>query len=246
MIFSGGDFYKMVDSQNTYWTLVKNVLEHNPNAIIFFANKVSNEEGLKFLDNFIVSNNFQERFILIGFRPDINEVFARCDIFMGTCPMSGGLMSQYAGVNFKPILQYYPKELFAFEETESMICFNKTMKISFTDKVEFLNEAKHLIDDSTYRIKKGQEINECMITESQFNSLFEKSIQTNVSQVNIENVNVSYLHLEKWWLEVNNKGFSDVGRFIMGILGFNSIFFVPSLIIRYNFNRLYSKFLRKH
>ena len=246
VIFSGGDFYKMVDSQNTYWTLVKNVLEHNPNAIIFFANKVSNEEGLKFLDNFIVSNNFQERFILIGFRPDINEVFARCDIFMGTCPMSGGLMSQYAGVNFKPILQYYPKELFAFEETESMICFNKTMKISFTDKVEFLNEAKHLIDDSTYRIKKGQEINECMITESQFNSLFEKSIQTNVSQVNIENVNVSYLHLEKWWLEVNNKGFSDVGRFIMGILGFNSIFFVPSLIIRYNFNRLYSKFLRKH
>ena len=79
-----------------------------------------------------------------------------------------------------------------------------------------------------------------------FNSLFEKSLQTNVSQVDIENVSISYLHLEKWWVEVNNKGFSDVGRYIISILGFNSIFLVPSLIIRYNFNRLYSKFLRKY
>lgn len=245
VIFSGGDFYKMVDSQDTYWSLAKNMLEENPTSIILFANKILNEEGQKFLDNFIVSNNFEDRFIPIGFRPDINEVFAHCDIFMGTSPMSGGLMSQYAGLNSKPILQYYPKELFAFEETESMICFNKKIKISFTDKNEFLLEAKRLIDDSTYRKKRGQEINECMITEKQFNTLFEMSLETHISQVSIEKVNISYPHLEKWWLEVNNNGFSNVGRYIIGILGFNTFFHVPSLMIRYYLNRLSYKVLKK-
>ena len=84
-----------------------------------------------------------------------------------------------------------------------------------------------------------------MITESQFNSLFEKSLQTHVSQVSIENVNISYLHLENWWLEVNNKGYSDVGRYIMGILGFNSIFYVPTLVIRYYRKRIFAKFIKK-
>ena len=133
-IFSGGDFYKMVDSKNSYWDLVKKLLDENEDAVIIFANKIINKQGQKFLDKFIKENKFENRFFPVGFRKDINEVFRHSDIFMGSFPMSGGLMSQYAAFNSKPILQYYPKELFAFEETESVICFNDNIQISFTDK----------------------------------------------------------------------------------------------------------------
>ena len=244
VIYSGGDFYKMVDAENTYWSLVKNVLDQNPEAVIVFSNKVSNSKGQEFLDSFVKDNNFEGRFLPIGFRADINEVFKNCDIFLGTCPMSGGLMSQYAAFNSKPVLQYYPKELFAFEETESMICFNKKMSISFTDKKKFLSEARHLIADKQYRLERGEELKSCMISEKQFNELFKKSLTSNTTQVEIDYLNVNYRELEKWWLEVNNGGFSDVGSFICGVLGKKKLANIPTLYLKYLLKRIKKKMSR--
>jgi len=241
VIFSGGDFYKMVDANNTYWELVKAVLNQNPEAVMVFAIKILNQKGEEFLDNFIKENNFEKRFFPIGFRPDINEVFKHCDIFMGTCPMSGGLMSQYAAFNSKPILQYYPEELFAFEETESMICFNNKLQISYTNKNEFLIEAKKLIQDADYRIQRGAELHHCLITEKQFDALFAETLKTHKSQVEILSVDVNYKALSKWWLDVNNCGFSDVGKFIYDILGKKVILSVPSLYFRYFFTKIVRK-----
>ncbi len=242
-IFSGGDFYKMVDSKNTYWELVKNILNQNESAVFIFANKIQNEKGQQFLDTFIKSNHFENRFFTIGFRPDINEVFKHCDIFMGTSPMSGGLMSQYAAFNSKPVLQYYPEELFAFEETESMICFNKKIKISFTSKEEFLEEARKLISDKNYRESQGEVLNSCLITEKQFNQLFSESLLSHRTQVEIENMKINYSALEKWWLEVNNSGFYDVGTFIYGILGKKNVLKMPTLYLKNLLHRIKKKLI---
>lgn len=245
VIFSGGDFYKMVDANNTYWYLVKEILIQNPEAVIVFANKILNSKGQVFLDKFISENKFEERFLPIGFRPDINEVFKHCDIFLGTCPMSGGLMSQYAAFNSKPVLQYYPEELFAFEETESMICFNKKLQISYTNKKDFLFEAKKLIQNAIYRRNKGAELNDCLITKKQFDTLFADSFITHKSQLEIVPIDVNYKALSKWWLDVNNSGFSDVGRFIYAILGKKVLLYVPSLYIRYYLNKIIGKIKKK-
>lgn len=248
VIFSGGDFFKMVDKHNTYWRLVSDILKENPKCVIFYANKVVNTEGENFLKNFISTNNFEDRFIPLGFRPDINEVMKHCDIFLGTCPMSGGLMSQYAAYNKKPVLQYYPEQLISFEETESMICFHNQIKISFTDKKAFLNEARQLIENADYRIEKGKQLKLSMITENDFNTLFKKSFESNCTQVEIIlDDKINYHAIENWWLDVNNKGYYDVGRYIISILSLKKCMkILPRIVIVHFFNRfLKNKLFKK-
>ena len=42
----------------------------------------------------------------------IDAVFENCDIYLGTYPICGGLMSQYAAMHAKPILAYFEKNAF--------------------------------------------------------------------------------------------------------------------------------------
>ena len=107
ILFSGGDFYKTLDPDYTYWKLVKRVLQDNPKAVLLFATKNGLRTQQEFLEHFVKDNHLEKQFVFIGFRPDINEVFAHSDIFLGTCPVCGSLTSQLAAMNKKPILQYY-------------------------------------------------------------------------------------------------------------------------------------------
>ncbi len=232
IIFSGGDFYKTVDKNKTYWKIVTHILNNNPNTVILYANKALNSEGQKFLDNFIKDNNLEHNFIPIGFRKDINEVLQHCDIYLGTCPMSGGLMSQHAAINAKPILQYYPQQLFSFEETESMVCINSKISISFTNLPQFFEEAKKLIADKEYRIKKGEQLQNCMINENQFNELFKKSLESHITQLKIDSLQINYKSIENWWIEVNNEGYYDAGNYILSVLNKKSIIHVPGLVLK--------------
>jgi hypothetical protein len=122
-----------------------------------------------------------------------------------------------------------------------MICFNNKLQISYTNKNEFLIEAKKLIQDADYRIQRGAELHHCLITEKQFDALFAETLKTHKSQVEILSVDVNYKALSKWWLDVNNCGFSDVGKFIYDILGKKVILSVPSLYFRYFFTKIVRK-----
>lgn len=237
VIFSGGDLYKTIDNDNTYWELVKALLNENPTAVVLFACKLTNDKGPQILQQFIDDNGFENRFFSIGFRTDINEVLQHCDIFLGTCPMSGGLMSQYAAVNAKPILQYYPPELSSNNETESVICVHDTVEISYTDKQEFLKEAKRLISSETYRKEKGAKIKSCMITESEFNVLFAKSLDDHITPVPIEHVKIQYDALTAWWIEIGSKGYFDVIAYIYSVLGNKGLLEVPEVIGGYLYKR---------
>lgn len=85
---------------------------------------------------FIRNNGFQRRVFLLGSRRDIHAVFRACDIYMGTYPIGGGLMSQYAAVNGKPILAYASEECpSAFVET--VVCHKTRLKITHTDVESF-------------------------------------------------------------------------------------------------------------
>lgn len=243
IIFSGGDFYKTVDREDNYWKLCYNILSQNPNAVILYANKGINDYGNKLMHEFIQKHSFQNRFIPIGFRRDINEVMMHCDIYLGTFPMSGGLMSQHAAINAKPILQYYPSSLFSFEETESMICFREKFDISFTDEKLFLEEAKRLIDSEAYRRKQGKKLQDAMITQEEFDQIFKASLETHKTQLDIETISINYNALEQWWIDVNNRGYYDAGSFILSVLGKAKYKPIPitTLTLKYFVNRVIHK-----
>jgi hypothetical protein len=216
VIFSGGDFYKTLDPENTYWYLVRNVLNENQEAIFLYATKNIIGKTKEFIDSFNATNKFEERFIYIGFRPDIDEVFKHCDIFMGTCPVCGSLMSQLAAANSKPILQYYLPYTYD-DETEQAICHNQNIQISFTDKRAFLDEAKRLIQDKQYREQRGQLIHQAMFTPEQFNSKLFEVTTSNFSQPFLKYINYKVVAERWWWPELME--FYNTIQYMFGLIG---------------------------
>lgn len=217
IVFSGGDLYKVLDEKRMFWRLVKRLLNENPEVVFLFATKIS--DGINYvIDRFVKDNGFEGRFVYINYRKDINEVFKHCDIYMGTCPASGSLMSQLAAVNAKPILQYYYPGT-PDDETEQAICFNDKFSISFQDEERFMEEAHRLVSDEAYRKRQGERLKHTMITPEQFNGLVADSLNTNQTQVPLEPFDVNYSLLDDRWYSLEKAGYVDTLSYLWGVLG---------------------------
>ena len=240
VIFSGGDFYKTLDPKNTYWNLVRDVLNDNQEAVFLYATKNVMGKTKDFIESFIRTNRFEERFIYIGFRPDIDEVFKHCDIFMGTCPVCGSLTSQLASANSKPILQYYLHNTYD-DETEQALCHNQELQISFTNKRSFLDEAKRLIQSADYREERGLLFNKVMFTREQFNHKLNEVVTSNYSPVPLKIIDYKIVTERWWWNE--KMGFSNNIQYLFIHLGKKEYLLnFPLVAIKYYSNRLFKKF----
>lgn len=241
VIFSGGDFYKTLDEDRTYWKLISQILHRWKNVVFLFASK-SIPEGDKAIKEFITTEGLEGRFIHITFRPDIYQVFAHCDIYMGTSPTSGSLMSQLAAINRKPILQYYTKGT-PDDETEQAICWNDKFQISFDNEKDFLNEAQRLIKDKSYRCRQGERLYEAMIKPEQFNEIVERTLETNNTQFPIEEYRIDYRSLDNRWYYLEKAGFRKAMPYVYSLLGpWDCLRYAPLVFIKKNLNRIISKF----
>lgn len=240
VIFSGGDLYKVIDGKKRFWNLVKRILDSHPDVVFLFATKV-NRQGTKMIDEFIKNNGYQDRFIYIGFRKDINEVFKHCDIYMGTCPASGSLMSQLAAFNSKPILQFYEPGT-PDDETEQAICINESFPISFSDERAFIEEADRLITDSTYRKQQGDRLRPAMMQPDQFDGLLIRTLEENRTQLPIVPSSIDYSFLDERWFALEKMHYIDTLPYIYGLLGKkNALRFAPGLFVKNRLNKLFRK-----
>lgn len=237
LVFSGGDIYKVLDEKRMYWHLVKRLLDTFPEVVFLFATKEDNL-GVKFLNSFIQENHYEGRFIYTKFRSDINEVMAHVDIFMGTCPVCGSLMSQLAARNATPILQYYYPGT-PDDETEQAICINNQFSISFDDEEAFMREADRLIRDKAYRENQGTRLQKSMITIEQFNELVQKTITTNTTQISLQPYEFEYKQLDDRWFALEKVGYMNSISYLYGLLGKKDcIRYVPKLYIKKQINTL--------
>lgn len=244
IIFSGGDFYKTLDDNRMYWKLIQNILHQYPQVVFLFATK-NIPEGDSDIRRFIKDNHFEGRFIYINFRPDIYQVFAHCDIYMGTSPTSGSLMSQLAAINAKPILQYYEPGT-PDDETEQAICINETFDISFHEEEGFMHEADRLITDLTYRRSQGERLQKAMMQHDQFNKLVVDTLETNKTQLPINDYAIDYQGLDDRWYYLEKAGYVNTLPYIYGTLGkTDCLKYAPCLFIKKNLMRLKNK-LKRH
>lgn len=230
-IFSGGDVYKTKDTKRAYWRLIKRLLDTYPDVRFLFATKV-NPLGDAFLNHFITDNHFENRFIPIGFRKDIFECLKHCDIYMGTSPTSGSLMSQLAAINATPVLQfYYPGT--PDDETEQALCINDTFPISFQDEEAFMQEADRLIKDANYRKAQGERIQKSMIQPEQFDMALMLIIDKNESPFPVETKYVDYKLIDDRWYEMERCGLTSTLPYVISLLKeCNSLKRVPSLYLK--------------
>lgn len=237
LIFSGGDIYKVLDEKRMYWHLVKRLLDTFPEVVFLFATKIDGI-GIDFLKSFIHENHYEGRFIYTKFRSDINEVMAHVDVFMGTCPVCGSLMSQLAARNATPILQYYYPGT-PDDETEQAICINEQFNISFNDEEAFVQEAIRLIRDMEYRKKQGERLQKAMITIPQFNKLVADTLATNETQIPLQPYQFDYQQLDDRWFALEKAGYISSMSYLYGLLGKKDCLrFAPKLFIKKHLNTL--------
>ena len=237
IVFSGGDYYKTLDEGRTYWRLVKRLLDTYPQIVFLFATK-NIPEGDAEIKRFIADNNFEDRFLYIKFRPDINQVFEHCDIYMGTCPTSGSLMSQLAALHSKPILQYYAPGT-PDDETEQAICINTHFPISCYTEEAFLAEADRLIVDLQYRRSQGEQLRKAMMQKEQFNQLALKTIESNQTQINFQEIEINYDDLDKRWYYLEKAGYIHSIPYIYSLLGPKECLKkAPSIFFKKNLKRI--------
>jgi hypothetical protein len=163
--FSGSNYYKIYGKNFFFLKIMKEVLEQNENLLLFFA---GNGNSKPLLD-FIKVNKLEDRFILIGNRSDLSEVFKRIDIYVNTFPLIGGLMSQYAAINNKPIIGYSDLINYSFNDTEDFLGIEKKgliVKSTINNFIEYFNQ---LIHSKESRENNVTYICKAVISEIDFN-----------------------------------------------------------------------------
>ena len=178
VFFSGGALYKIYGHENIYFKLVKQILDAIPNAVILYAGG----GNMTPLNKFIRKNRFENRVILLGYRKDIYEVFNHCDIYLGTIPIIGGLMSQYAAVCSKPIVQFEPKLLYATSRkgVDSILSYNNNHDIIAWNTIdEAVQYAVKLARDVDFRKQEGIKLYSRVIDVETFNRELKRLIETN-------------------------------------------------------------------
>lgn len=242
VVLSGGAYYKILDEKNTFFKLMKIILEISENVIIIFAGR----GDPTLFQKFIKENNYEDRLILIGYRKDINEVFKKSDIYLNTYPFIGGLMCQYAALNSKPILSYYSEKTSKAEET---VCQKKHINISLSDFESFRLEAEKFIFDKQYRESRGKDLKSCIVDESDFNEIF---IRTITKKKNLFDFSLDDKYKDNDTsakIKYENQT-NEYKKSIVKIIGFKSIFLFPNLFLDVMINILQKRsvfvYLKKH
>lgn len=166
-ILSGGIYWKIVDKDDTFFRLCQKLLQQNSNAIILFPGS----GDPSYVKNKIKEYGLEDKFLLLGWRNDISELFRNADIFLNTYPHGGGTMSQYAAHNKIPILSYRnPGPATTF--VENFVCQLRQTKISSIGEAVFLEEGRKLINNIDYRKEKAERVYSCILNQEMFNQYF--------------------------------------------------------------------------
>ena len=198
--FSGSAFYKIYGRSGMFFTLIKKALIENKNFIFLLAGSGNTQP----INKFIEENNFEGRFVLVGDRSDINEVFKHIDVFINTYPVIGGLMTQLAVLNSKPLITYTSPDL-AFNFIEDFLRVDRRKVKSMFTEDEFFNELNNLIKSSDYRLRNVENYKGSIPTVSEFNSQLEEYLLNPVSEeVVIDNIKINYGAIKDLYLETEN------------------------------------------
>lgn len=210
IVFTGGALYKMLGGNNIFFRLMDIILDISPNVIILVAGFSADSR----FDQGKSSMRNKDRVWEIGFRSDIDTVFEKIDIFLGTYPTSGALIAQYAAKHGKPILAFRKK---GDEENklEELVNHYQNSFHSFSDIDEFKKYASRLVNDKEFRKSEGLILKDGMITEDIFAKELMKLINNHnntremvYDKINYEAFFERYLDLE------NNNGFAATKKLV--------------------------------
>lgn len=198
-IFSGASYDKILGDKGKFLDIMKDILNNNQDTVILYAGMGYGEVYLK---RFIKKHKLENRLFLLGERKDIDKVFENCDIFLGTYPFNGGLMTLYSAYYSKPTISYIKEKSVDYIQ-EDMVFVNTDplVKCSYDNMDDFLDEMRRLITDSTYRMKQGKLLKDNVMNKEKFDEVFRNNIFNPNSTfrdglyINYEKISDKYMEL---------------------------------------------------
>jgi len=242
IIFSAGAMYKSYGENDLYFHIIKKLLFDYPQVIFLFAGGGFDVP----FKNFVKTNNFQNRLILLGFRQDLNMCIANSDIFLATFPFTGGLTTQYAAYYSKPILSYTTADL-SMNIIDDLIGspLFKKQPITYTDLNAFFSYAKELILNKQFRMEEGIRVNKILTTKQEFNYNLMSNLGDCVVDCVKEKLYIDYNKHLNLYLNIERNYIPILETFLVLKFRFNFINLFPQLIIPILFNSMFYKRLIK-
>lgn len=173
VLFSGGSPYKTIDSNGTYYKLIKTILDRHLDVAFLYAGNGTTKE----LNDLV--KQYPQRAFHASERIDLTKVLENSRIFINTYPISGGLMLQYSAVS--GCIPVTLKRIWD-DDTDGILLDEESLHETYTDFNEVVAEIDRLIDDDDYYRVKKELLNSQVITEAEFSKRL-KDILENPSKM---------------------------------------------------------------
>lgn len=156
IVFSGGAPYKTIDANNTFFSMVESILRKHRDVIFVYAPK-SDELNCQ-----EVQAKYPDRFYLLEKRRDLYEVLKKSYLYLGTYPIGGGLMTQYAVMAGK-----FPVAVNS-DWMHGILLDDIQDKAFYNTVGDLEKDLDLLLEDSNYLREKEELIKGSVITENEF------------------------------------------------------------------------------
>lgn len=238
IIFSGGTIYKMIGADGLYFKLLDDILDLDSRFVVYIASS-----NLSMLQAQVNKLRNSERIYVSLFRKDIFQLMNHIDIYYGTYPTGGGLMSLYAAMAGKPIVNYTDKII--KNNCLSGLFYNgDKLNLGFVSKHELLDYVKKLVNPD-YRIQEGALLKKnCPSRETFANDLW-KVISEHDDYEAYKLPSMDYRGISDYYLNtraISNK--IDIVMLLFSSYKYKSILYFPfmlRLLIRIAVNKIRSK-----
>ena len=159
-VFSGGSVYK-IEGDNTYEEIVINILNTYPELYFVYAGNgySSKLNSIKQL--------YPNRFFQIEERKDLEQILRRAKFCLGTYPLGGGLMTQYALQNNCIILQLC-NDKGGMTDPTTYLLNPDDVNCVFYDKKDLIEEIKRIMNNLEYCNIKKEKLAGKVISEEDF------------------------------------------------------------------------------
>ena len=202
VVFSGGALYKTFDSENTYYRLVKSILEYDEKVVFLYAGDGDDSELKKLMDD------FPGRVWHIPERKDLYQLLRHSDLYLNTYPLVGGLMIQYAAIAGK-----VPVTIESGIELDDILSNQKECSYIFNNAEEALQEIYKLLDNEKYAQQKGQELMQRVMGKKEFDHAVKMAVLEHTKVYEIQEKNVSVDDVMKQHLDAFD--FKELQRIII-------------------------------
>lgn len=156
VLISGGALYKVADDECRFLNLIASILEFDKNVVFFILGSGDRSS----IDRFVSDRELGGQFFVLPESPHIFSFLRSADIYIGTFPVAGGLMTQLCSMAGLPFVAMKEKGDSDSKLLSVLAKFPK-YKVLFDDMDACKREIFRLIYDKGYRRERSDDFSSC-------------------------------------------------------------------------------------